>query len=51
MPEGMPADTFLYAGSFPTAKVNPLAVQVLSDIYHIDASSARSKCFSWPELF
>ena len=36
------------AGSFPTGKVNPLALQVLSDIYHIDTSSARSK--SWEEL-
>ena len=36
------------AGSFPTGKVNPLAVQVLSDIYHIDASGARSK--SWEEF-
>ena len=36
------------AGSFPTGKVNPLAVQVLRDIYHIDASEARSK--SWEEF-
>lgn len=31
------------AGSFPTGKVNPLAVQVLKDVYDIDASPARSK--------
>jgi len=31
------------AGSFPTGKVNPLAVQVLRDDYNIDASEARSK--------
>jgi arsenate reductase len=31
------------AGSFPTGKVNPLAIQVLHDVYHIDASDARSK--------
>ncbi|HET9710314.1 MAG TPA: arsenate reductase ArsC, partial [Pyrinomonadaceae bacterium] len=31
------------AGSFPTGKVNPLAVQVLKDVYNIDASDARSK--------
>ena len=31
------------AGSFPTGKVNPLAVQVLKDVYNIDASEARSK--------
>lgn len=36
------------AGSFPTGKVNPLAVQVLQDIYNIDASGARSK--SWEEF-
>lgn len=36
------------AGSFPTGKVNPLAIQVLRDIYHIDASEARSK--SWEEF-
>ncbi len=36
------------AGSFPTGKVNPLAIQVLRDIYHIDASKARSK--SWEEF-
>lgn len=36
------------AGSFPTGKVNPLAVQVLKDVYNIDASEARSK--SWEEF-
>lgn len=36
------------AGSFPTGKVNPLAIQVLKDVYNIDASDARSK--SWEEF-
>ena len=36
------------AGAFPTGKVNPLAVQVLQDVYDIDASEARSK--SWEEF-
>jgi arsenate reductase (thioredoxin) len=36
------------AGSFPTGKVNPYALRVLSDIYHIDAGDARSK--SWEEF-
>jgi arsenate reductase len=36
------------AGSFPTGKVNPLAIQVLRNIYHIDASAARSK--TWEEF-
>ena len=36
------------AGAFPTGKVNPFAIQVLKDIYSIDASDARSK--SWEEL-
>ena len=36
------------AGAFPTGKVNPLAIQVLKDVYHIDASEARSK--SWEEF-
>ena len=36
------------AGSFPTGKVNPLAIQVLQDVYDIDASEARSK--SWEEF-
>ena len=36
------------AGSFPTGKVNPFAIQVLMDVYNIDASDARSK--SWEEF-
>ena len=36
------------AGSFPTGKVNPFAIQVLQDVYNIDASEARSK--SWEEF-
>lgn len=36
------------AGSFPTGKVNPLAIQVLKEVYDIDASAARSK--SWEEF-
>jgi len=36
------------AGSFPTGKINPLAVQILQDVYNIDASEARSK--SWEEF-
>jgi arsenate reductase (thioredoxin) len=36
------------AGSFPTGQVNPIAVQVLKDVYNIDASQARSK--SWEEF-
>ena len=36
------------AGSLPTGKVNPFAIQVLKDVYHIDASKARSK--SWEEF-
>jgi arsenate reductase len=36
------------AGSFPTGKVNPLAIQILKDVYNIDASEARSK--SWEEF-
>jgi len=36
------------AGSFPTGKVNPMAVRILKDVYNIDASEARSK--SWEEL-
>jgi arsenate reductase len=36
------------AGSFPTGKVNPLVIQVLRDIYQIDASQACSK--SWEEF-
>ena len=33
------------AGSFPTGKVNPFALRVLKELYHSDASEARSK--SW----
>ena len=33
------------AGSFPTGKVNPFEIQVLKDVYHIDASAARSKSY------
>ena len=36
------------AGAFPTGKVNPLAVQILKDVYNVDASDARSK--SWEEF-
>lgn len=36
------------AGSFPTGKVNPVAIQVLQHVYDIDASDARSK--SWEEF-
>ena len=45
---GGPRFEVFSAGSFPTGKVNPLAVQVLKDVYHIDASEARSK--SWEEF-
>ena len=31
------------AGSFPTGQVNPYAIRVLSEVYNIDASEARSK--------
>jgi len=36
------------AGASPTGRVNPFAIQVLKDLYNIDASDARSK--SWEEL-
>ena len=36
------------AGAAPTGTVNPLATKVLSERFHIDASSARSK--SWDEF-
>lgn len=36
------------AGSNPKGEVHPLALQVLRDVYDIDASDARSK--SWGEL-
>ena len=45
---GRPRFEVFSAGSFPTGKVNPLAVQVLKDVYNIDASEARSK--SWEEF-
>ena len=35
------------AGSNPTGRVNPFAIRVLKDLYHIDTSDARSK--SWEE--
>src|SRR5215813_11272999 len=31
------------AGSFPTGRVNPLALEVLRNIYNIDARDAKSK--------
>ena len=40
---GGPRFQVFSAGSFPTGKVNPIAIQVLKDIYNIDASEARSK--------
>ena len=45
---GGPRFEVFSAGSFPTGKVNPFAVQVLKDLYNIDASAARSK--SWEEF-
>jgi arsenate reductase len=45
---GGPRFQVFSAGAFPTGKVNPLAVQVLQDIYNVDASEARSK--SWEEF-
>jgi arsenate reductase (thioredoxin) len=36
------------AGASPTGKVNPLAIQILKDVYDIDASQSRSK--SWEEF-
>ena len=36
------------AGAFPTGQVSPFAIQVLKDVYNIDASQARSK--SWEEF-
>ena len=46
---GGPRFEVFSAGSFPTGKVNPLAIQVLRDVYNIDASEARSK--SWEEFY
>src|SRR5215471_16101823 len=31
------------AGTQPAGKVNPLALRVLKELYHVDASGARSK--------
>ena len=45
---GGPRFQVFSAGAFPTGKVNPLAIQVLKDVYNIDASAARSK--SWEEF-
>jgi arsenate reductase len=45
---GGPRFEVFSAGSFPTGKVNPVAIQVLKDVYDIDASEARSK--SWEEF-
>lgn len=36
------------AGSYPTGTVNPYALRVLKQLYHIDAGEARSK--SWAEF-
>ena len=46
--QGGPRFQVFSAGAFPTGKVNPLAVQVLLDVYNVDASEARSK--SWEEF-
>jgi arsenate reductase len=45
---GGPRFQVFSAGAFPTGKVNLLAIQVLKDVYNIDASEARSK--SWEEF-
>jgi arsenate reductase len=45
---GGPRFQVFSAGSFPTGKVNALAIQTLKDVYNIDASEARSK--SWEEF-
>ena len=41
------------AGASPIGRVNPYAQRVLRDVYHIDASDARSKGFEelWDENF
>ncbi len=33
------------AGARPVGRVNPYAIRVLSEVYHIDASEARSRGF------
>ena len=40
---GGPRFEVFSAGSFSTGTVNPFALQVLKDVYNIDASEARSK--------
>jgi len=40
---GGPRFQVFSAGSFPTGRVNRFAIQVLQDVYNIDASEARSK--------
>lgn len=45
---GGPRFQVFSAGAFPTGRVNPIAIQVLKNVYHIDASAARSK--SWEEF-
>ena len=40
---GGPRFEVFSAGSFPTGTVNPFALQVLKDVYNIDAPEARSK--------
>lgn len=45
---GGPRFQVFSAGSFPTGTVNPFAIQILKDVYNIDASEARSK--SWEEF-
>lgn len=45
---GGPRFQVFSAGSFPTGKVNPIAIQILKDVYNIDAAEARSK--SWEEF-
>lgn len=45
--DGARFETFS-AGSFPTGKVNPFAIEILREVYNIDATEARSK--SWEEF-